>query len=384
MELAIWMASSKVSEFDEADDGAEDFFAGDAHGRGDRAEDGGLKVRAVGVDACGECVAAGEQLCAFGEGDLDIFGRGFNLAGIDLGAYLDGFVESVADFEFLCAVDEAGGELGGNSLLEQDAAGGGAALAGGAEGSPERAVEGEIEVGVVHDDLRVFAAHFERDGLEGGGGALADERTDGAGAGKADGADVGVLDEGSADGRAGAGNDIDDAGREAGVDERMHEVVGGERRIGGGLDDAGVAGDEGREELPTGNGHGEVPGSDEADDADGHADAHGELVLQLAGGGLAEEAAAFAGYVEGFVDGFLDVAAGLGEDLAHFAGHVAGHTSPCVAGGGGRRGRGSQHAWARGPGARRQRPFSRRPRPGPRLRRARRERRRPRRSGRRG
>ena len=60
----------------------------------------------------------------------------------------------------------------GDSLLQQDAAGGGAALAGGSEGSPERAVEREFEVGVVEDDLRVLAAHLERDGLEGGGGAL--------------------------------------------------------------------------------------------------------------------------------------------------------------------------------------------------------------------
>ena len=51
---------------------------------------------------------------------------------------------------------------------------------------------------------------------------------------------------------------------------------------------------------------------------------HGEFVGQLRRGGLAEEAAAFAGHVEGGVDGFLHVAAGFGEDFAHFAGHVVG------------------------------------------------------------
>ena len=152
----------------------------------------------------------------------------------------------------------------------------------------------------------------------------ADVRADFAGAGEADGADVGVLDERVAGGAAAAADDVDDARRQAGVDQRLHEVVDGERRVGGGLDDAGVAGDERGKELPAGDGHGEVPRRDEADDADGHADAHGELVLQLGGRGLAEEAAAFAGDVKGFVDGFLHVAAGFGEDLAHFAGHVAG------------------------------------------------------------
>ncbi len=83
----------------------------------------------------------------------------------------------------------------GDSLLQQDAAGGGAALAGGAEGAPQRAVEGEFEVGVVEDDLRVLAAHLERDRLEGGGGALGHMRTHFARAGEADGADVRVLDE---------------------------------------------------------------------------------------------------------------------------------------------------------------------------------------------
>ena len=132
-----------------------------------------------------------------------------------------------------------------------------------------------------------------------------------------------MFKEGHAGGGAAAADEVDDAGREARIDERLDEVVDGERRIGSGLDDAGVACDQRGKELPRRNGHGEVPRGDEADHADGHADAHGELVLQLAGGGDAEEAAAFAGYVEGFVNGLLHVAAGFSEHLAHFAGHVA-------------------------------------------------------------
>ena len=122
---------------------------------------------------------------------------------------------------------------------------------------------------------------------------------------------------------AAAADDVDDARGQACIDQGLHEVVDGERRVGRGLDDAGVAADERGKELPTGDGHGEVPRRDEADDANGHADAHGELVLELGGRGLAEEAAAFAGDIEGFVDGFLHVAASFGEHLAHFAGHVA-------------------------------------------------------------
>ena len=97
-------------------------------------------------------------------------------------ADFDGLIESVADFELFGAGDKLLSELGRNSLLQQDAAGGCAALAGGAECAPERAVEGEVEVGVVENDLGVLAAHFKRDLLEGGGRALGDERSDGAGA----------------------------------------------------------------------------------------------------------------------------------------------------------------------------------------------------------
>jgi hypothetical protein len=172
--------------------------------------------------------------------------------------------------------------------------------------------------------LRILAAHLQRDRFESGGGALADERAHFTGAGEADGADVFVFEERHSGGGAAAADEVDDAGRKARIDEGLDEVVDGERGVGGGLDDAGVAGNQRGKELPTGDGHGEVPRSDEADDADGHADAHGELVLQLAGGGDAEEAAAFAGHVKGFVDGLLHVAAGFSQHLAHFAGHVAG------------------------------------------------------------
>ena len=135
-------------------------------------------------------------------------------------------------FRAFGAGDESLGELRGDSLLQQDAAGGGAALACGSERSPERAVEGEFEVGVVEDDLRVFAAHFERDGLEGGGGALGDVRADFAGAGEADGADVGMFDEGAAGAAAAAADDVDHARRQAGIDQGLHEVVDGEWRVG--------------------------------------------------------------------------------------------------------------------------------------------------------
>ena len=81
---------------------------------------------------------------------------------------------------------------------------------------------------------------------------------------------------------------------------------------------------ERRENLPGRHGDREVPGGDQAADADRLADRHRELVAQLGRRRLAVEAAALAGHELRHVDGFLDVAAGLGDDLAHLARHVAG------------------------------------------------------------
>jgi len=133
-----------------------------------------------------------------------------------------------------------------------------------------------------------------------------------------------VFDERRASIGAVSGDDVDDACGDASVRQGLHEVVGGERGVFGGLDDAGITGDKSREELPRGNGHGEVPGGDHADYAEGHANGHCEFVGEFGGRGLTEEAASFACDVVGFVDCFLDVATGFGEDFAHFAGHLTG------------------------------------------------------------
>ena len=123
--------------------------------------------------------------------------------------------------------------------------------------------------------------------------------------------------------RSAAAHDVDDPGGQSCFHERFDQVVDRERRIGGRLDDAGIAAYQRRKQLPRRNGHGKIPRGDHAHHAYRHADAHGELVLQLAGRGFAEQAAAFAGDVEGLIDGLLHIAAGLGQHFAHLPGHVA-------------------------------------------------------------
>ena len=64
------------------------------------------------------------------------------------------------------ALDELLRESASNLFVDQYAAGGGAALAGGPESSPECAFDGEIEMGIVHDDHGVFAADSREQGLK--------------------------------------------------------------------------------------------------------------------------------------------------------------------------------------------------------------------------
>ncbi len=119
-----------------------------------------------------------------------------------------------------------------------------------------------------------------------------------------------------------SGHNIDHTLRHARVGERADEVERGKRRILGRFDDAGVAADEGWEDLPRRNRHREIPRRDHPADADRLAHGHGELVRQLGRDGGPEQAAAFSSHKVAGVDGLLRVAAGFLDDLAHLAGHV--------------------------------------------------------------
>ncbi len=86
-------------------------------------------------------------------------------------------------------------------------------------------------------------------------------------AGDRDHPDLGVPDEVVADGRAGARDDVEDAGREDACGD-LAEDQGGQRGAGGGLEDDRVAGGEGRPDLPAGHHDRVVPRRDRGDHAD--------------------------------------------------------------------------------------------------------------------
>ena len=138
--------------------------------------------------------------------------------------------------------------------------------------------------------------------------------------------DVRAVDDRVPDLPAGAGHEVDDAGREAGLGHQLDEQRRAVGRVGRWLEHHGVAGDERGHRLPARDRHREVPGRDDAGDPERLADAHRPLVGQLGRDRLAGHPSPFAGHQVGDVDPLLDVTARLGQDLAHLAGHRPGET----------------------------------------------------------
>ena len=208
--------------------------------------------------------------------------------------------------------------------LDDDPRAGRAALARRPEGGPDDAIRREVEVGVTEHDDPVLAAELEADPLEPAGGQLGDPTTRRRVAGEADHRDIRVGHQRVADLGAGAGHEVDRAGREAGLDHQLDEQRGAQRRVARRLEHDGVAGHERGHHLPARDGDREVPGGDDPGHAERLANAHRPLVGQLRRGGVAEHPASLPCHQEGDVDPLLDVAAGLREHLAHLAGHGPG------------------------------------------------------------
>ena len=114
-------------------------------------------------------------------------------------------------------------------------------------------------------------------------------------AGEAHLAHGGVGDEALAHHAALAGQDLQHALGQPGLERQLADAQRAERGQLGRLEHHGVAGGQGRGEAPAGDGHGEVPGHDDADDAerlvegDVEAAGHRDLPAAVALGGAGVE-----------------------------------------------------------------------------------------------
>ena len=239
-----------VAEADEGERRPEDLLLGDAHVVLDVAEDRRAVVEALREVALVRDLAAGEERRAVVLADLRVRVDLLERRAVDDRTDVGVVLPARAEAQRLGALDEPSRERVVEALVHDDPARRRAALAGCAERRPDDAVDGEVEVGVVHDDDRVLAAELEVDVLETLGGRLEHLHAGLARARERDHADVRVPDEPLADGSPTPVDDVDDAGRNTRLDEELREPLPEHGRVRRRLEHDRVPGDERRSDLP--------------------------------------------------------------------------------------------------------------------------------------
>ena len=200
------------------------------------------------------------MLAAFAFCFFDVAEHGLELCFIGAGGPCeDAGFHTIAHFEGFSFCHEFRYEFIVDRRLDDGSAGGGALLAGGSEGRVHDGVDCVIEIGVFENDGGVLAPHFQLRREFARSYGVVDVVAHTAGTGEGDGAHGGVVDEGVANFAAGAGDDVEDAFREARFDERFGETEGAGWREGRGLDDDGVAANQGWRHFPCRDGYGEIP-----------------------------------------------------------------------------------------------------------------------------
>ena len=133
---------------------------------------------------------------------------------------------------------------------------------------------------VVQHDGRVLAAHLQRHFLEVESAEIAREASSGLGRAR-ERHHVHIHVAGRAAPRLGApaGTDVEDAGGDTRLHRKLGDTQRGQGRFLGGLDDDRIARGECRADLPGQHQQREIPGQDQADDADGFADDHRDVVV---------------------------------------------------------------------------------------------------------
>ena len=155
----------------------------------------------------------------------------------------------------------------GDRLLHDQARAGAADLALVEPDGVDDAFDRAVEIGVVEDDERRLAAELQRQLFAGAGGRLADDAADLGRAGEGDLVDVRMLDDQRA-GRAVAGDDVDDAGRQPRLHAELGEGERGQRREFRRLQHHRVSGRERRRDLPGQHQQRKIPRDDLPADAD--------------------------------------------------------------------------------------------------------------------
>src|SRR5215472_12978790 len=141
--------------------GAEDFFLRDAHTWRAITKNGRLVEPAFGVSASVQPVPSRQQLRAFVLANLHVTHHRVQLLLVDARPHFRRGIQPVANSQRPGALDEARNKLFVNTFVHRDAARRGATLPRGAKPAPDGAVNGELQIRVVHHDDDVLAAHLQ-------------------------------------------------------------------------------------------------------------------------------------------------------------------------------------------------------------------------------
>ena len=115
----------------------------------------------VTPDPFGQSTAAGHQCGAFVLADGHVFHHLVELFFIDARPHVRRGLQAVAYAKRLCAFDESIQEILVNFLVHGYAARGCASLTGSAEAAPDRAIYGQVQIGVFENDYNILASHFQ-------------------------------------------------------------------------------------------------------------------------------------------------------------------------------------------------------------------------------
>src|ERR1700722_2481268 len=167
-------------------------------------------------------------------------------------------IEGIAHRDALAKIRELADYFVVAFALHENARAGAADLARIEEHAHHRGRHGLIQVGVREDDIRRFAAEFQRYLFQIAGGGLKDDLADFGRAGERDLIDVGMLGDRATGARAHAGDDIEDAIGNSGSADQRAEPERRQRSLLRGLQDDRVAAGQCRTELPCGHQQREV------------------------------------------------------------------------------------------------------------------------------
>src|SRR5512136_900051 len=92
-------------------------------------------------------------------------------------------------------------------------------------------------------------------------------------------------------------NEIQNPSRQTRFGQDFNEFCSTDASFTGRLEDNRISANEGREDLPAGNSNGEIPGSDQAENADGNPNGFYILVRKLRGNRLPRESPPFTSHV---------------------------------------------------------------------------------------